>query len=263
MNRRFILVALVISVLTLTTECVPVRADPVRVAENRQIAALLNEYVEMKDFQNAMSLKEALGLVMEKYALKNKELPILVDTAAFKEENPEGANIYDNQVSFPPFPRLLRGSMVLDLMLRKVDPPNATYLIRDGTVLVTTKKEARPRRLLHARVLAEFHNTPLSEAMGELSAITGASIVLDNRLGDKLKAPVTASLRNDVTLEAALRMLTDMADLKVAFLPAGIYVTHPFNAQNFEREMHERKRPESGEKKHKGPSSRNPAAEKK
>jgi hypothetical protein len=112
-------------------------------------------------------------------------------------------------------------------------------------------------------VPAEFHNTPFSEAMEELSAITGASIVLDNRLGDKLKTPVTASLKNDVTLEAALRMLTDMADLKVVFLPAGIYVTHPFNAQNFEREMQEQKRPEASEKKRKAPNSQKPAPEKK
>jgi hypothetical protein len=239
-----------ISVLTLAAELSSLRADPLRVMENRQISTLLNEFLEMKDFQQPMSLKEALGCLMEKYALKGKELPIVVDQAAFKEENPEGAGVYDTQVQFQPFPVRMRTSMVLDLMLSKIDPPNGTYLIRDGVVLVTTKKRASVRHLLEAKVLAEFHNTPFSEAMEELSAMTGASIVLDMRLGDKLKTPVSASLKNDVSLESALRMLTDMADLKLVCLPAGIYVTHPFNAQNLEREIQERKKTEKahGEK---------------
>jgi hypothetical protein len=254
MSRQFTMVAVVISVLPLTGAISHLRADPMRVMESRQIVGLLNEYVEMKDFQNAMSLKEVLGLLTEKFASRNKALAILVDTSAFKEEGVESSFVHESQIAFPPHPKLMRVGTFLDLTVRKLEPQSATYLIRDGLVVVTTRKAASTRRLLQSNVVAEFNNTPFSEAIEELSAITGASIVLDNRLGDKLKVPVTASLKNDVTLEAALRMLTDMADLKVVFLPAGIYVTHPFNAQNFEREMQERTRTRKadGEKEQKG-----------
>jgi len=222
------------------------RADQVAVAENNALAILLNEAVDMQAFQTPMSLKESLGLLMAHFAGKGKDLPILVDQGAFKEENPEGAGIYDTQVSFQPFPKKMRLATVLELILSKVDPPNATFVIRSGLIVVTTKKMASPRNLLQRTVLARFHHTPLSEAIDELSAITGATIVVDNRVGDKLKTPISASLKNDLSLEAALHMLSDMADLKMVALPSGIYITEPANADRMRMELGERR--STGEK---------------
>jgi len=227
---------LLASCLALLGNLPQTRAQRPNVAENYRIVRLLDELVEMKDFQNPMSLKEAIGLLMEKCAGKGKDMPIHVDVASFRGKDPDGADLYATQVSFMPYPRQLPLSHVLETMLSKVKCPT-TFLIRNGMVVVTTAKDASVKRLLQRKVMAEFANTPFSLAIEELSAQTGASIVLDNRLGDKLKAPVTASLRNDVTLEATLRMLADMTDLKVVFLPSGIYVSHPFNAHNMEREL--------------------------
>jgi hypothetical protein len=227
-------------------------------AMNRALVRLLDEPMDMKDFQNPMALRDALGLLMEKFAASGKELPIFLDTSGFKEEGLDSAAVYNTQISFQPFPKRMRLGTLLELMLSKVEPAEVTYLVRDGSLVITTRKAASPQQLLQRAVMIDFDNTPFSEAMEELSALTGASIVMDNRLADKLKVPVTAHLRNDVTLKAALRMLADTADLKAVFLQGGIYVTDPWNAQNFEREMHERRRPSNahdrapGEKKEKG-----------
>ena len=51
--------------------------------------SLLDTSVNMEDFKEPMPLKEALALVMEQFAKKEIDLPILVDVAAFEEENPE------------------------------------------------------------------------------------------------------------------------------------------------------------------------------
>jgi hypothetical protein len=208
-----------------------------KAADNIALIRLMDDQMDMKDFQAPMSLKEAFGLMMEKFSSKGKELAILVDVEAFKREEPKAAMIYETQVQFQPFPRRMALSQVLRLMLAKIDEPRASFVIRNGAVEITTSRQASTKRLLTERVMANFHQSPFDQAVEELSALTGASVVLDNRLGDKLKVPITASLRNDVTLKCALRMLADMADLKVVFLPSAIYITDPINAQKLETEM--------------------------
>jgi hypothetical protein len=219
------------------------RAEGARTREHNRIVQLLDEVISMKDFQNPMTLKEAMGLLMENLAQNGKDLPTWVDVHSFRAEDPEQP-VYDTQIQFSAYPRQMSARQVLERILGAVEPPknhkgngHAAFLVRDGTVVITTAKQASVEQLLQRRVLANFRDAPFSEAMEELSAMTGASIVLDNRLGDKLKTPISASLRNDVTLKSALHMLADMADLKVVFLPAGIYITHPFNADNMQKEL--------------------------
>jgi len=242
MNRHIVRVVVALASVTLCAANVQdAFGDRQKVAECTQLLRLLDEQVEMKDFQAPMSLKEAFWLLMEKFASKGKELPIIVEAAEFRKEHPD-LEIYDQQVSFQPFPKRLALGKVLKMMLSKVTQADATFLIRDGAVVVTTEKETRLERLLQRKVIAEFINTPFADALEELSAGTGASIVMDVRVADKLKSPVTATLKNDVSLESALRMLADMVDLKVVVLPAGIYVTHPFHADNLEKELADRKK---------------------
>jgi hypothetical protein len=208
-----------------------------KAAENRALLQLLDtELVDLKDFQNPVTLKEALGMLMEQVQAKGKrQLVVLVNGEAFKKEGGD-ASVADTQIQFAPFPKQLAVGRVLELMVSRVKP-GAAFVVRNGMVEITTSRQARTKCLLQERVTAHFQQTPFSEAVDELSALTGASIVLDIRLGDKLNVPVTASLRNDVTLKCALRMLADMANLKIVFLPSAIYITDPRNAQNMQKEL--------------------------
>src|SRR5262249_3304583 len=102
-----------------------------RIAAQR-IGKLLDETIDMKDFQQPMTLKEALGLMQDKLNVKYKDedtLPILVDDQAFKEENPDAPDIYDTQVKFPPFPRRMSVAPELRLTLRKLPTNNGLHRI--------------------------------------------------------------------------------------------------------------------------------------
>src|SRR5262249_39096934 len=136
-----------------------------------------------------------------------------------------------------PYPRHMPVAMVLRLALSNV--PNATFIVRQGVVEVTTLKAASPRQLLRQRVLANFKQDPLRDALDSLSAASGLNVVLDQRLGDKLKTPVSATFGNGITLEGALLLLTDMTDLKLYITDEFVYVTTPANARQMHKERRE------------------------
>src|SRR5207302_3504080 len=86
-------------------------------------------------------------------------------------------------------------SLLLRDALRQIPTQDATYLIRRGQVEIVTFDLTDPGYLLGLRVTAQFDKRPLDEALEELSHQTGATIVLDSRLGDKTKTPVTATFK--------------------------------------------------------------------
>jgi hypothetical protein len=216
----------------------PASADDGTVAPKqlRQLK-LLQEVIDMKDFQVPMTLKEALGLLQDKLNAKYGEdaLPILVDEEAFKGADPN-ATVFDTQVKFPPFPRRMTIAVALRVALSRIESAEATFLLRNGVIEVTTLHAASPQVLLRQKVFARFDRRPLAEVVEELSARTGVSILLDTQLGEKLKAPVTASLNNDVTLEATLRLLANMAGLRLTLTEGAPYITSPAEARRLERE---------------------------
>src|SRR5262249_26461947 len=90
---------------------------------------------------------------------------------------------------------------------------------------ITTNAAAHPERLLTKAVRARFDKTPLTEALDELADLTGATIVLDGRVGDSAKTPVTARFNNTISLQDAVRLLAEMADLRVETENSILFVT--------------------------------------
>jgi len=74
---------------------------------------------------------------------------------------------------------------------------------------------------------------PLAEILTDLRAQTGANIALDPRCEATEKKVLTVTL-NDVRLYDALRVLTDMADLKMIYVGNIYYITTAANAQAFQ-----------------------------
>ncbi|MCI0457824.1 MAG: hypothetical protein L0Z62_12720 [Gemmataceae bacterium] len=214
----------------------PAATESGSVARIRHMRALLDEMIDMKAFQEQPTLKETLTLLVGKVKDAGKELTILVNVDAFREENPDAPDVYDTVVRFPSAPRRMSVGNALRFALSRVPTANATFLVRVGHLEVTTLKEANLKRMLGQRILAAFDRRPLGEALDELWARTGVTVTVDARASEKLKLPVTAAFGNDVTLEAALRMLTDMADLRVVLMDEGVYVTSIANARELERE---------------------------
>jgi hypothetical protein len=186
----------------------------------RPVAEARRKMAERIDIDSRMfpvSFKEAVKVLTDKYGFP----PILVETAAFKEENPEAAHVYDTHVNLPDLKNVTRAK-VLKMILRQIDPPNATFLVRPGHVEVTTFEGAAPGR---QPVEASFADKPLTEALDELADMTGISIVLDARAGDKGRTRINARLQQETNLVNAVRLLADMADLKLMVVNNVLYVT--------------------------------------
>ncbi len=217
-------------------------------ARLQKILSRLNEPIDMKYFQAPMTLKEALGLFQDKLNARYKEedvLPILVNTAAFAEElGNNGDDVYETAVKFPPFPRQMTIADALRHALSRIESTKATFIVRDRFIEVTTAKAASLKNLLRQKVFGALNKRPLAEAIEELTAPNGVSVLLDQRLGDKLKTPVTAVLINDTPLEGALRLLTDMVGLKLYVSEDGVYVTSPENAEKLQKEDRARRQEE-------------------
>jgi hypothetical protein len=179
-----------------------------------------------------MSLKELVGLLYEKLNAEGKDLPILFVTEAFREEDPDGDDITNSQVRIPPFPRKMTIGTLLRTALSRVPLKNATFVVYPDYLEITTLKRASVPYKLKQRVLATFDNRKLWQALNHLSEITGTSIVIDNRAGDKEERLVSAAFLNDVTLGAAVAALAEAAELKMVVLKSGIiFVTTPTHAE--------------------------------
>jgi type II secretory pathway component GspD/PulD (secretin) len=99
---------------------------------------------------------------------------------------------------------------------------NATIILRNGIVQVTTLSRAAPDGLMQTEVIAVFDQRPLASALRELSESTGVTIVVDPRTA-KAETPVTATFANGVPLKTALRLMADMTDQTVVEMEGAIY----------------------------------------
>jgi hypothetical protein len=175
---------------------------------------LLQEKIDMKDLQQPMTLKDFLGKLIAQFEERKKEFVILVDNNAFREEFADAPDVYDTPIRFPAHPKTMPAASALRIALSQIPTNNATYLVRRGIVEVTTYFRATPGRLLQENIATTFQKLPLEDALEWLAEETGATIVVDQRVKDQIRTPVSASFRNTITLETAVRRLAEMAELE-------------------------------------------------
>jgi type II secretory pathway component HofQ len=82
-------------------------------------------------------------------------------------------------------------------------------------------------------VNVDYKDTPLADVLRDIADSTGTNIVLDPRLKENGKTPITATLQN-VRLFTALKVLADMADLQPVVIGNVYYVTSRPNAERLE-----------------------------
>src|SRR5262249_20157965 len=112
--------------------------------------------------------------------------------------------------------------------------PEAAHADENGTLPELLRSE-----MLHVTSL-DIRKQPLQDALRKLADEENVNIVLDPRVGDKAKAEVTATL-DDVLVGTPLRLLADMADLKVVAVNNVYYVTTKPNAEAMEAEQAKRR----------------------
>lgn len=198
--------------------------------------------MDLKDFQAPVTLKEFLGNFYDTLTAQGRGFPIVVKGESFKEEFPDefpdGTSVYDNTVvKFPGFTKKMAAGQLLGAALAQIKTQNATFLIRAGQVEILTKSQAGKEHLLNQTFWADFKNVSLENALDELGDLTGVSVVLDGRAKDMKKTAITARFRNDVAVQDAVRILAEMADLKLVHLPTGLFVTTVEQAHKFRKEL--------------------------
>jgi type II secretory pathway component GspD/PulD (secretin) len=119
-----------------------------------------------------------------------------------------------------------------------------TYLVRGDYLEVTTTRHANPIHWVGAArqgvpaISCDFDREPLQEALRQLSASTGISVVVDPRALDQARQTITAEM-NDVPLDTAVGLLASMADLRAVSLDNVLYVTSRAKAKELEAEKAE------------------------
>ena len=209
-----------------TPEAKPVRKKLAKKpSKSAELVKKLRQPITLEmGFEPNTPLKDALEFFSGRY-----DLMIVVDTAAFKAEqiDVEEAKVILPRLKEVPFTR------VLSLLLNQL-PVKSTYLVRNGILEITTAGRAAPECLLRQKVIATFDNQPLQDALEVLADAAAVTVIVDARVGDKAQKPVTATFRNDVDIETAVRLLADMVDSKAIRIGGSLYVTTPAHARELE-----------------------------
>lgn len=195
-------------------------------AWERRLAALrdmLDKPVSV-EFDKA-PVDDAISYLQDRYGL-----PIVFDREAFKDE----AELKELRRHIVEIQKV--SGIDLRTVLRQVlCQAQADYRVRDNGLFIFPTEYATSGRLLQQPVMVSFQQTPLDRALARVAAQSGVSIVLDARAARDAKVAITADLDN-VPLETAVRILSDMAALKPVAMGNTIYVTTAANARVLEAE---------------------------
>jgi RNA polymerase sigma factor (sigma-70 family) len=219
------------------------------------------------DAVDGTALEEVLERIED-----NSDLVVRVDVAAFRRIGAVDGDattflkgIYDTKVILPRHVDKLSLGEVLTDSLAQLDLSHpCTFQVRGSQLLIVPayRPPVRPGvnplapvssdgsvfaedvPVLSANVLNEqiyggvvsvaAERKPLAEVLADLRKQTGANIVLDPRC-EPLVAKATVSVTlGDVRLYDALRVITDMVELKMVYVGNIYYVTTPANAKAFQ-----------------------------
>jgi hypothetical protein len=207
--------------------------EPERAAEEkrpstpgRQLRGKLAQLITLDGFEQNTPFKEAMGFLAERY-----DIPIVFSLELAKVDKE-----FENR---PIATRKLVGVRLRTIFADLLEQVEADMIQRDGVVLIVPRGQAGADVLLRQRVELNLDKRPLDAALEELVDSTGVNIVIDPRVAEKVKIPLTASLRN-VPLETAVRILADMADLKPVLMDNVLYVTSRANAAVLQAEEAQR-----------------------
>jgi hypothetical protein len=194
-------------------------------------------------------LRDALEFLGDRY-----DLTIIVDSKAFAEIGVQSAEEQPVQL-----PKMVGVSMatVLRMLLAQVkgDEHQGTYAIQDDHLLITTTAHASNAENWKAdsgqpapTIDVDCVQKPLQDVLYELRDLSRMNILVDARVADKARKPITATLVK-VPADTAVRLLADMGDLRVVAIDNVLYVTSIDNAKELQAQQEARTRQRQGKKK--------------
>ena len=142
------------------------------------------------------------------------KIPVVLDTSVFQ---------FGIDPSQPTIVTNLKQAKTRDGLKAALAGHNLKFgLVREGLFIST--EEGVIARQLRQRVTVDCNETPFGTVVKQLGTDTGANVVIDPRLGDKAAKAVTLKL-DEVPLETAVRLLSEVADLRAIRMSNVLFVT--------------------------------------
>jgi hypothetical protein len=199
-----------------------------------RVRATLDKIVSTPEFGPSTTLQSALEYFTDRY-----DLTFIISASAFKAD----LSIMEPQWQPVKLEAMRKVPLRTVLELLLAQGSGAFFVDRDGSIAVVPADTVMTYQL-RQRVRATFDKKPLNDALKELAADTGVTVLLDKRrAGDKAKSEVSAELKN-VTLEVAVTLLADLVELKVVQMDRVLYVTTVENARTIRIEQERKQREE-------------------
>lgn len=202
---------------------------------SRMVLSRLQTEIDATPFHQPAKFKEFLTLLGE---MRDVDFDVNLDAfaEAFGADVP---NPLEQEVVFSSPRKRATALEILNHSVRQLSKPgNPTmFVIRGGRVDIIPGTHGSKEHMLNQTFRADVKDQRLDAALEELTDLTGVSIVLDPRARQKAQTTVTARFNGDVALQDAVRMLSDMAELKIVYLVTGIYVTTPEHAVVMEKDL--------------------------
>jgi hypothetical protein len=210
---------------------------PAEPPKSRVVLADLQQEIKSADFTAApLKFGELLTALREQAQTTGKVLVFAVDDEAYREDNADATPILNEEIRLRNLPQKTTIGHVLRQALKQL-PVKSAMVIRAGRVDIVPQSRTSKEYMLNQTFHVDFADRRLDAALEDLSELTGVSIVVDSRTKQKIQTTVTARFHDDVALQDAVRMLTDMAELKIVYLVTGIYVTTPEHAREMQKEL--------------------------
>ncbi|HYV39619.1 MAG TPA: hypothetical protein VE988_28280 [Gemmataceae bacterium] len=111
---------------------------------------------------------------------------------------------------------------------------NLTFVIVGDTVVVTTEERGHLRQLRQS-INVDIKGQTLADALKKVADETGINLIIDPRQAEKAKAKMDLKLE-DVTLETALRLMTEFGDLAWVSVGNVVLVTSAERAEKLRKE---------------------------
>jgi len=198
------------------------------ITKQAQLVQTLNKSIALDRSFEGVPLSDVLEFLSDRF-----DVSILLNQHAFREVNGE-QNVRELPVRIPklPAPRL---RSVLEFALDQV---NGTFLVKGDQLEVVPKarairevfnKEAFDEGELHRRELPLINivaeRVPLESVLSDLADQSGRNVVLDPRLKEQARVPVTIRLLN-TPIDSAVSILARFHDLTVTTIDNTYIVTN-------------------------------------
>ena len=140
------------------------------IKDANKIYQMLETPIPTKGLQEKQKLKTVLEVLGDMF---QGNLPIIVDKEAFLEGTPEATDIYEEEVSLPPFPKKMAMGTALRIILGQVGKGEATYLIRRNFIEITTQKRYIADKVLRVYPVGDLV-IPISNGQQGMAGAAGA-----------------------------------------------------------------------------------------